>query len=103
MGETLGPGNFTAPTVKPVKQLWESDIPFVPRDPDRTWWLYTEKIGDYRFTSPRIEDMRDTQINVNGVAIIDIANQEAMLASIPKDLLLEEGEQLSKPYGFLPH
>ena len=100
MGEELGPGNFTAPIVKPVKQLWESDIPFVQRDPDRTWWPYTEKIGDYRFTSPRIEDMRDTQINVNGVAILDIANQEAMLASVPQDLLLKEGEQLSKPYGF---
>ncbi|NMB98754.1 MAG: hypothetical protein GYA35_00565, partial [Thermoanaerobaculaceae bacterium] len=100
MGRTLGPSDFDGQVVTHQKQLWESEVPFVPRDPDRTWWPYTEKIGDYRFTSPRVEEMRDSQINVNGVAIVDIENVGLALNALPKDLVLESGEQLNKPYGF---
>jgi len=100
LGREVGQGNFEQPAVRPVKQLWETEVPFVPRDPERTWWPYTEKIGDYRFTSPRIEDMRDSQINVNGVAIIDIENEGVAIGALPKDLVIESGAQLNKPYGY---
>ena len=76
----------------PTKLLLGGTEIRLPRDPEQTWWPYAEKISDSRLTTPRVEEMAETQISVNGVVVLDIRNEKNDLAKAPKELLINEGE-----------
>ncbi len=84
----------------PTKLLLGGTEIRLPRDPEQTWWPYAEKISDSRLTTPRVEEMAETQISVNGVVVLDIRNEKNDLAKAPKELLINEGEQLTWGQGY---
>ncbi len=66
----------------------------------QTWWPYASSLPPYTGVMKRAEAMSETEIQVNGVALLDTRDVEATLRLIPQPLRLAEGSQLAQSDGF---
>src|SRR5262245_57127371 len=52
------------------------------------WWPYRVSLPPYTPVNKAAEEMTADEIQVNGVAILDVRNAKSALQQVPKDLLL---------------
>ena len=64
------------------------------------WWPYASALPPYNAVIKRPEAMTENEIQVNGVALLDLSDIDATLNLIPKELKLAEGAQLTQTEGF---
>ena len=66
----------------------------------QAWWPYGSSQAPYNAVGKRAEAMTEDEIQVNGVALLNVRDVEATLRLMPRDLKLPEGAQLTRPDGF---
>jgi hypothetical protein len=66
----------------------------------QAWWPYGESQAPYNAVVKRAEAMTEDEIQVNGVALLNVRDVEATLRLVPRDLKLPEGAQLARPDGY---
>ena len=75
------------------------DAKIVQRGKD--WWPYaTTQLPPYNGVAQQVEDLRENQIQVNGVITLDLANMKSSMATVPKDLLLDATTAKNQTEGF---
>ena len=66
----------------------------------QAWWPYASAMPPYNAIGKRVESMTADEIQVNGVALINVRDVDATLKLLPKDLQLATGAQLAQTEGF---
>ena len=77
-----------------------------PAQPDvqrgQDWWPYASAVPPYTFVGKRAESMAESEIQVNGVAMIDVRDVEAAIRLVPADLKLDAGAPARAARRLLP-
>jgi hypothetical protein len=75
-----------------------------PTAPDiqrgQAWWPYPDSKPPYTAVGKRAEAMTEDEIQVNGVALLNVRDVESTLRLVPRDLKLPDGAQLTRHEGY---
>ncbi len=66
----------------------------------QAWWPYSSSLPPYTAVDKRTELLTEDEIQVNGVATLDVRDPQATLQKVPSALMLEAGSQLGDTDGF---
>ena len=66
----------------------------------QAWWPYGTAQAPYNAVAKRAESMTKDEIQVNGVALLDVRDVESTLRLVPRDLKLADGMQLARRDGY---
>ena len=97
-GITDGEGNPVNPDAWVTGHKTVGSTQFVQRG--QAWWPYQTPPPPFTQVGRSAENMTADEIDVNGVATLDIKNLAAAMQLIPSDLVLAPGSQLEQDAGY---
>ena len=66
----------------------------------QAWWPYATALVPYSNVNRAVESLTEDEILINGVATINVKNAQGTLSRMPKDLVLQSGDQLRDVAGY---
>jgi hypothetical protein len=72
----------------------------LPVQRGQAWWPYGASQAPYNAVGKRAEAMTEDEIQINGIALLNIRDVDATLRLLPRELKLADGAQLARPDGY---